>query len=233
MPTLLLTFEGPLQSWGSGSKFDNRQTENIPTKSGIIGMIAAAMGRTRTDNLDDLNELVLSIRIDQPGTLLDDLQILAIPGQEHPYLGHKFYLSDAKFLVALGHADQSFLEKISKSLKHPVYPISLGRRNCVPTGEIVKDIVPLNGVEALRSYPWIASNWFRKRNKNKNIHLRIFTEEQTGFRQFTLKDHPVSFDKNHRQYNLRIFNEIEPLEITDDSLANQQLDFFAGAELCS
>ena len=42
MATLLLRLAAPLQSWGSGSKFNIRSTEREPTKSGVIGMIAAA-----------------------------------------------------------------------------------------------------------------------------------------------------------------------------------------------
>ena len=43
MATLLLRLAAPLQAWGSGSKFNIRLTEREPTKSGVVGMIAAAM----------------------------------------------------------------------------------------------------------------------------------------------------------------------------------------------
>lgn len=232
MPSLLLAFEGPMQAWGSGSKFDNRFTENIPTKSGVIGLIAAAMGRKREEDLEDLNELKLSVRIDQPGTLLDDLQILTIQGQD-PYLSHKFYLSDAKFLVAISHQDIAFLQKISNSIQNPVYPIYLGRRNCVPTGPIVKELVETDGIESLKSQPWLASAWFKKRNKSDQFRMRLFSEEQEGFRQFIHKDYPVSFNKNHRQYKSRMFSEIDSIIISEKKTpSEQQLDFFEGAEQC-
>jgi CRISPR system Cascade subunit CasD len=41
---LLLWLEGPLQSWGADSKFGRRDTLGYPTKSGILGMLCAAMG---------------------------------------------------------------------------------------------------------------------------------------------------------------------------------------------
>ncbi|MDR2178064.1 MAG: type I-E CRISPR-associated protein Cas5/CasD [Treponema sp.] len=41
---LLLWLEAPLQSWGADSKFGRRDTLPFPTKSGILGLICAALG---------------------------------------------------------------------------------------------------------------------------------------------------------------------------------------------
>ena len=54
MTVLLLRLAGPLQAWGVKSKFSIRATELAPTKSGILGMLAAAVGRRRTDPVEDL-----------------------------------------------------------------------------------------------------------------------------------------------------------------------------------
>lgn len=43
-PYLLLWLEAPLQSWGSDSKFGRRDTQGFPTKSGVLGLICAALG---------------------------------------------------------------------------------------------------------------------------------------------------------------------------------------------
>lgn len=43
-PYILLWFEAPLQSWGSDSKFGRRDTLTFPTKSGVLGMVCAALG---------------------------------------------------------------------------------------------------------------------------------------------------------------------------------------------
>lgn len=43
-PWLLLWLEGPLQSWGHDSKFGRRDTLAFPTKSGVLGMVCAALG---------------------------------------------------------------------------------------------------------------------------------------------------------------------------------------------
>ena len=41
---LALLLDGPLQSWGFASRFQRRTTGLHPTKSGVIGLICAAMG---------------------------------------------------------------------------------------------------------------------------------------------------------------------------------------------
>lgn len=61
MATLLLRLAAPLQSWGIDSKFDTRKTEREPSKSGVMGLLAAALGykRYEADKLSQLNELRL------------------------------------------------------------------------------------------------------------------------------------------------------------------------------
>ncbi len=74
MTVLLLKLAGPLQSWGSESRFTERGTRHEPTKSGAIGLFAAALGRRRTDSVDDLASLEFGVRIDQPGSFEGDFQ---------------------------------------------------------------------------------------------------------------------------------------------------------------
>ena len=69
MSTLLLRLAGPLQSWGDSSRFTRRETRAEPTKSGVLGLLAAAQGRRRTDPILDLAALRFGVRIDQPGRL--------------------------------------------------------------------------------------------------------------------------------------------------------------------
>ena len=72
MGTLLLRLAAPLQSWGEDSKFETRRTRREPTKSGVIGLLAAALGRRRYEPLDDLRGLRFAVRVDQEGELLRD-----------------------------------------------------------------------------------------------------------------------------------------------------------------
>ncbi len=43
-PYLLLWLEGPLQSWGHDSRFGRRDSLLFPTKSGVMGIVCAALG---------------------------------------------------------------------------------------------------------------------------------------------------------------------------------------------
>jgi len=70
--TLVLRLAGPLQSWGGHSQFNRRETAGEPSKSGIVGLLAAAQGRRRQDPIEDLLHLQLGVRTDQPGSLLRD-----------------------------------------------------------------------------------------------------------------------------------------------------------------
>ena len=42
MAVLLLRLAGPMQSWGTDSKLQDRGSGEYPSKSGVIGLIAAA-----------------------------------------------------------------------------------------------------------------------------------------------------------------------------------------------
>ena len=64
MSTLLLRLAAPMQAWGTDSRFDTRKTDRIPLKSGVIGLLAAALGLKRDADLTQLNELSFGVRVD-------------------------------------------------------------------------------------------------------------------------------------------------------------------------
>ncbi|MEU9979285.1 type I-E CRISPR-associated protein Cas5/CasD [Streptomyces sp. NPDC051014] len=69
---LLVRLAAPLQSWGVASRFSYRDSHARPTKSAVIGLCAAALGRERTAPLGDLAALVFGVRADHPGTPVRD-----------------------------------------------------------------------------------------------------------------------------------------------------------------
>lgn len=167
MPTLLLRFIGPMQSWGTTSRFDQRDTGKEPSKSGVVGLLAAAMGidRENWDDLEPLTQLSMGVRHDRPGVLKRDYQtaqhiISADRSKIHDTaVTTRDYLADAAFLVGLVGEDRTFLERIHAALRDPVWPLALGRKSYVPSESIwmenaVQD-VPLR--EALARCPWIAT----------------------------------------------------------------------------
>lgn len=77
MATLLLRLAAPLQSWGMDSKFETRKTNREPTKSGVVGLLAAALGigREEPEKLIPLNQLRFGVRVDQEGDFLVDYHV--------------------------------------------------------------------------------------------------------------------------------------------------------------
>lgn len=167
MPTLLLRLVGPMQSWGTTSRFDQRDTGKEPSKSGIVGLLAAALGIDRENwtDLEPLTHLSVGIRHDRPGVPKRDYQtaqhiISADRSKIHETaVTTRDYLADAAFLVGLECDERSLLERIHNALRDPVWPLALGRKSYVPSEPIwiengVPD-VPLR--DALARWPWIAS----------------------------------------------------------------------------
>lgn len=166
--TLILKFEGPLQSFGYRSRFKDRDTGLEPTKSAIIGLLCCALGRDRKEPLDDLTALRMCVRVERQGKLLADFQTAGggvfrgsrqyfAPKSsggigKNPILIDKRYLQDAVFLVAL-EGDRQLLETLEAALNDPVWPLSLGRRSCPPAAHVVVGIRNAPAEEALRLEP--------------------------------------------------------------------------------
>jgi CRISPR system Cascade subunit CasD len=137
-----MRFAGPFQSWGTRSRFDLRDTEMAPSKSGVVGLVAAALGRSRDESVADLASLRLGIRTDRPGILRTDyhtaLDVTQADGKGTPSTAvtKRDYLADAVFLVALEGSDKGLLELIDQALEAPHWPLALGRR-AFPPGQPV------------------------------------------------------------------------------------------------
>lgn len=109
MAVLLLRLAAPLQAWGSNSKFIIRNTEREPTKSGVVGMLAAALGIQRNDDpkkLEPLTALRFGVRVEKEGRFLKDFHMVHSPKTTD--VTERHYLSDAVFLVALESEDTVF-----------------------------------------------------------------------------------------------------------------------------
>jgi len=104
---LLIPCVGPMQSWGTRSRFQERDTEREPSKSGVIGLLCAALGRDREAPIDDLAILRIGVRVDQEGKLDVDFQTaqnvaVASGGPSQDLLSNRHYLSDAVIFGCFG-----------------------------------------------------------------------------------------------------------------------------------
>ncbi|MBR4225897.1 MAG: type I-E CRISPR-associated protein Cas5/CasD [Candidatus Methanomethylophilaceae archaeon] len=215
MSTLLLRLAAPLQAWGVSSKFNNRMTEPELSKSGVIGMIAAALGRRREDPIDDLAALRFGVRKDQVGTLVEDFHTAHGSGRNADFVTTRYYLSDAIFLVGL-EGDGTLLSSIDTAVRNPAYPLFLGRRSCPPTGPLSLGIVETDLEDSLRNHEWLASDWYKKRCPH-DVRLEIVSDAESGESASLVHDYPVSFDQEYRRHALRsVKHDLEGCTIAND-----------------
>jgi len=168
--TLLMRFAAPMQSWGTKSRFDERDTELEPSKSGVLGLICAALGIDREDwdSLEPLTRLPMGVRVDREGVLRRDYhtaqEVIRADGKgmQDTAVSQRYYLADAVFLVGLESADREQLERIQEALKNPRWPLSFGRKSFVPSKPVwLEDGLREANLEAAlvnHEYPWLSKD---------------------------------------------------------------------------
>ena len=239
MAVLLLRLAGPMQSWGTQSRFTHRDTDLEPSKSGVIGLLCAALGAPREDlqTVKELAKLKMGIRVDRQGTLKRDYHtaggthhkgdeygvITAAGDKKRPVISDRFYLADACFLVAL-MSELSLLGKLHKALANPVWQIFLGRKAFVPglpvylPDGLLPDCADL--VTGLESYQYLLP--YRKRELPD---LRMEIETNFGEGNRVKHDQPISFISAGRQFGLR-YVKSERVEIAKLPLAKEDSCIF-------
>jgi CRISPR system Cascade subunit CasD len=204
MPTLLLRLVGPMQSWGTTSRFDQRDTGKEPSKSGVIGLVAAALGIDRENwtDLEPLTHMSMGVRHDRPGVPRRDYQTAQrIISADHSKIHEtavttRDYLADAAFLVGFEDQDRALLERIHAALRNPVWPLALGRKSYVPSESIwmAKGLYHAPLEEALRQCPWIAS---RRKGEELPKELLVSFESKDGSGLLKMDQPLSSFSERH------------------------------------
>ena len=190
MATLLLRLQAPMQSWGISSHFTNRDTAREPSKSGVIGLVCAALGRPRDADLDDLTRLRMGVRVDREGILQKDFHIAqdifkaSGGGTKKSEISERFYLADAAFLVGL-EGKKELLGEINQALKNPHWTLYLGRKAFTPGKPVwlQNNLTDLPLISALKSFPSLAPD--------PPETMRLVLETETG--EFARGDVPINF----------------------------------------
>ncbi|MCF6434522.1 type I-E CRISPR-associated protein Cas5/CasD [Pseudoalteromonas sp. MMG022] len=206
MSTLLIRLAGPMQSWGLKSAFELRNTQLDPTKSGVIGLLCASLGRERNESLEDLTALRMGVRIDKPGDLAFDYQTAlnvakADGGKPDTQLSHRAYLADAAFWVGF-EGDKTLLEKLYHALLNPVWPQFLGRKSYLPGIPLVDPhsaYVELPLEQALQQAPRMQAE--HEQLMGIPVKYIVDSEAKEGTEQ--RHDVPLSFELNHRAFTFR------------------------------
>lgn len=217
MKTILLKFAGPLQSYGTSSHFETRYTEYYPSKSAVIGLLAACLGyrRDEAENLRELSKLKFAVRIDQDGTLLRDYHIARShkdTGAElRTYVTNRYYLEDALFVVALSGMDE-LIDTLTKAIKSPYFQPFMGRRSLPVPADFFLGVSAEDILDSFRNLPWRAAPWYKKKKRKQGIgekiSLEVYADEEILkdekiSRSKLRRDIPISFSQKGRQFAFR------------------------------
>ena len=125
MATLLLRLAAPLQAWGADSKFETRKTGREPTKSGVIGLLAAALGlrRDESEALTRLTGLRFGVRVEREGQLLVDYHTAKTQDEKTSYVTYRHYLHDAVILAGIESTDTAHMQPLQQTQQHPAIPL--------------------------------------------------------------------------------------------------------------
>jgi CRISPR system Cascade subunit CasD len=157
---LALWLDSPLQSWGFESVFERRHTAIFPTKSGVLGLVLAAMGlRKGSDREHETleafaepgmicvliprrhgrhkNQSLPVRRLTDYHTVLDFRRADTSKAHQNDTVqSWRDYLMDARFGVLLpGKRDE--VEEAARRLMDPIWGVWLGRKSCPPASPLL------------------------------------------------------------------------------------------------
>ncbi|MFB7669047.1 type I-E CRISPR-associated protein Cas5/CasD [Kitasatospora sp. NPDC056138] len=166
---LILHLAGPLQAWGGPQGHGTYPTGTHPTRSALIGLLAACLGRAPDADNSDLDSLHFTIRVDRPGQRESDFHTIGggyppestppdATGRHRTKPGQgtltttRWYMTDAAFTIAVTGPTRT-LHTLTDAIDHPHYPPYLGRRSCVPDVPLTAWPTPGDPVAELRRFP--------------------------------------------------------------------------------
>ena len=212
MAVLLLRLCGPMQAWGTQSRFRVRDTGLEPSKSGVLGLVCSALGRCRFETVDDLASLRMGVRVDQEGVVRRDYQTAGgahRKGEEYGVVtadgkmggtvtSNRYYLSDADFIVGLEgrkQTDVKLLLTIDEALRNPRWQVFLGRKSYLPSVPVYlpkDESLTENSTleEALIFYPWPGHGKQVPVESKRPSQLRFVVETDYGLGTEIRQDQP-------------------------------------------
>lgn len=171
MDFLMFRLYGPLVSWGDIAVGQERPSSAYPSKSALLGLLAASLGirRERVEMHQAMAAAYgFAVRVDAPGTLLRDYHTTQVPPQRRnrtyhtrrdelqadtlsTILSSREYRCDALYTIAVWHrtALQApfTLLQLAASLKQPRFTLYLGRKSCPLALPVQATVITVSDLE--------------------------------------------------------------------------------------
>ena len=209
-----------MQSWGTRSRFTERDTELEPSKSGVIGLLCAALGLPRSVPVDQIpNQLAglrMGVRVDHEGHMANDYHtaggggtgIMRASGKlsTDAVLSNRYYLAEADFLGGLEADGLAALERLEAALHSPRWQLFLGRKSFVPS---VPVHLPGGGIRSsdlqatLEAEPWPLQPIAFARGQAVRPRLRYVLEREPGATSEVRMDQPIGAAFEARSFGPR------------------------------
>lgn len=199
---LLFRLYGPMAAWGEVAVGEARPSAAHPSKSAVLGMVAAALGirRNEEERLKQLGgSLGFAVRVDAAGELLRDYHTAQVPPEKrkvkyytrrdelkgddvYTILSSRDYRTDGCYSIALwSFAAETTdpLAEIEHALKQPRLPLYMGRKSCplgLPLNPVVVEAVTMKA--AFDGYAADRDGFLRLRPPNGNDEQRRYYWEQ-------------------------------------------------------
>lgn len=217
---LVFQLYGPMASWGDIAVGEYRPSFAHPTKSAIIGLLAAALGIRRDE--DDRQRALAdacsyAVRVDSMGVLLRDYHTTQVPPARrgvsyytraselgsadlNTILSSRDYRCDAAYTVAINVRDNAVYsaQVLVDALLKPAFTLYLGRKSCPPALPLHPKVVSAaNLKEALES---ISVNPDQLTGLLESSQVGIYWEddEESGYNPdhvITRRDQPLSRER--------------------------------------
>ena len=215
---ILLWLEGPFQAWGHDSKFGLRDTLAFPTKSGVLGIILAASGcgGPQPELLNRLSAMEQTVySCSRSGILpsrIVDYQVVGngynrdgsweelmiprnrkgkIPNTGGSKITYRHYIQDGIFAVVAG-VPEDVADSIASSLENPIWPLFLGRKDCVPSRLIYRGMY-----DSKEEVNTVLSDLLKEEGCDLLFHVIEGRHEDDG-EVLILHDVPLSFGEEKK-----------------------------------
>jgi CRISPR system Cascade subunit CasD len=215
-----------LASWGEQAVGESRHSATHPSRSALLGLLAAALGikRDEEQKLADLSASVgFGFKVSHSGLLLKDYHTVQVPPEDrkakHRYtrcdelsaeklgtvLSSREYRQDAFALTAVGLTEESrySFSRLEQKLIRPEYQLYLGRKSCPLSLPLNPKIITADNFKAaLDAFP-LPEEIGRLGAEHHTYYWEESLSSGTDAHSFKVPRYDQSLSRKHWQFTAR------------------------------